>query len=53
MKNELSTDQIRALLDEIYQSDSRRALATLIRLLGDTVSGMMQMHSKSNPGKLF
>ena len=28
-------DRIRALVDEVYRTDSRRVLATLIRLLGD------------------
>lgn len=32
---ENSVDYIRTALDEIYSSDSRRILATLIRLLGD------------------
>ena len=32
---EHTADQVRARVDAIYRSDSRRALATLIRLLGD------------------
>src|SRR5215831_8858506 len=32
---ENTDEQIRASLDEIYRGDSRRILATLIRLLGD------------------
>ena len=28
-------DRVRALVDEVYRTDSRRVLATLIRLLGD------------------
>src|SRR5215218_7596655 len=31
----MATDQIRETVDEIYVSESRRVLATLIRLLGD------------------
>jgi hypothetical protein len=31
--SERSTEQIRALLDSLYRVDSRRILATLIRLL--------------------
>jgi RNA polymerase sigma-70 factor (ECF subfamily) len=30
-----SPDQVRALLDDLYSAESRRVLATLIRLLGD------------------
>ena len=33
--SERSTEQIRELLDSLYRADSRRILATLIRLLGD------------------
>jgi RNA polymerase sigma-70 factor (ECF subfamily) len=32
---ELTADRVRARVDEIYRSESRRVLATLIRLLGD------------------
>ena len=32
---EVSAEQIRETLDRIYKSESRRILATLIRLLGD------------------
>src|SRR5215467_13432246 len=31
----VSADRVRERIDEIYRSDSRRVLATLIRLLGD------------------
>src|SRR5450755_3840625 len=37
-------DQIRALLDSLYRVDSRRILATLIRLLGDFDLGEEAMH---------
>ena len=30
-----STDQMRAIVDDVYRDESRRVLATLIRLLGD------------------
>jgi RNA polymerase sigma-70 factor (ECF subfamily) len=33
--SELSADALRDLLDDVYRSESRRILATLIRLLGD------------------
>ena len=35
MTNELATEQVRARLDIIYQTESRRIFATLVRLLGD------------------
>src|SRR5215212_9570553 len=35
MANEHTTEQIRDLLDNVYRTESRRVLATLIRLLGD------------------
>jgi RNA polymerase sigma-70 factor (ECF subfamily) len=35
MTSEHAAEQLRDLLDEIYRSESRRVLATLIRLLGD------------------
>ncbi len=35
MTNEPATEPFRTILDSIYQSESRRILATLIRLLGD------------------
>ena len=35
MANSTATEPLRAKLDELYQSESRRILATLIRLLGD------------------
>ncbi len=35
MTSERSTEQIPTLLDTIYRTESRRVLATLIRLLGD------------------
>jgi RNA polymerase sigma-70 factor (ECF subfamily) len=33
--NERATEQVREVVDALYRSDSRRVLATLIRLLGD------------------
>jgi RNA polymerase sigma-70 factor, ECF subfamily len=30
-----ATEQLRRLVDEVYQTESRRVFATLIRLLGD------------------
>lgn len=35
MNQDLTSDQVRAAVDNYYRSDSRRVLATLIRLLGD------------------
>ncbi|HEU5100170.1 MAG TPA: RNA polymerase sigma factor [Roseiflexaceae bacterium] len=35
MTNQHTTEELRDLLDSIYRSESRRILATLIRLLGD------------------
>jgi RNA polymerase sigma-70 factor (ECF subfamily) len=35
MPNESATEPLREILDSIYQTESRRILATLIRLLGD------------------
>ncbi|CAG0935823.1 hypothetical protein TFLX_04673 [Thermoflexales bacterium] len=35
MKSQYTTEPIREILDAVYQSESRRILATLIRLLGD------------------
>jgi len=35
MSNEHTTEALRELLDSVYRSESRRILATLIRLLGD------------------
>ena len=32
---EVDTEQIRAMVDEVYRTESRRVFATLIRLLGD------------------
>jgi RNA polymerase sigma-70 factor (ECF subfamily) len=42
--SERSTDQIRELLDSLYRVDSRRILATLIRLLGDFDLAEEAMH---------
>jgi RNA polymerase sigma-70 factor, ECF subfamily len=42
--SELSTEQIRELLDSLYRQDSRRILATLIRLLGDFDLAEEAMH---------
>jgi RNA polymerase sigma-70 factor (ECF subfamily) len=41
---ELSTEQIREMLDCLYRVDSRRILATLIRLLGDFDLAEEAMH---------
>ena len=41
---EPSTEQIRELLDSLYSVDSRRILATLIRLLGDFDLAEEAMH---------
>jgi RNA polymerase sigma-70 factor (ECF subfamily) len=38
------SDQIRELLDSLYRVDSRRILATLIRLLGDFDLAEEAMH---------
>src|ERR1700749_4184898 len=35
MMSENMTEDLRELLDDVYRSESRRILATLIRLLGD------------------
>jgi RNA polymerase sigma-70 factor, ECF subfamily len=42
--SERSTEQIRKLLDSLYRVDSRRILATLIRLLGDFDLAEEAMH---------
>jgi len=42
--SERSTEQIRELLDSLYRADSRRILATLIRLLGDFDLAEEAMH---------
>jgi RNA polymerase sigma-70 factor (ECF subfamily) len=42
--SELSAEQIRELLDSLYRVDSRRILATLIRLLGDFDLAEEAMH---------
>ncbi len=42
--SERSTEQIRDLLDTLYREDSRRILATLIRLLGDFDLAEEAMH---------
>src|SRR6266404_4313766 len=42
--SEPSTEQIRELLDSLYRVDSRRILATLIRLLGDFDLAEEAMH---------
>jgi RNA polymerase sigma-70 factor (ECF subfamily) len=42
--SERSTEQIRELLDTLYRVDSRRILATLIRLLGDFDLAEEAMH---------
>ncbi len=44
MMPELSTDQLRELLDSLYRVDSGRILATLIRLLGDFDLAEEAMH---------
>jgi RNA polymerase sigma-70 factor (ECF subfamily) len=35
MTNQSTAEQVREMLDDVYRSESRRILATLIRLLGD------------------
>jgi RNA polymerase sigma-70 factor, ECF subfamily len=42
--SENSPQQIRELLDSLYRADSRRILATLIRLLGDFDLAEEAMH---------
>src|SRR5271170_3573920 len=42
--SERSTEQIREMLDSLYRVDSRRILATLIRLLGDFDLAEEAMH---------
>jgi RNA polymerase sigma-70 factor (ECF subfamily) len=42
--SECSTEQIRELLDSLYRVDSRRILATLIRMLGDFDLAEEAMH---------
>src|SRR5271169_1745956 len=42
--SEHSTEQIREVLDSLYRVDSRRILATLIRLLGDFDLSEEAMH---------
>ena len=42
--SEPSTEQTRELLDSLYRVDSRRILATLIRLLGDFDLAEEAMH---------
>src|SRR5215213_10270357 len=42
--SERSTEQTRELLDSLYRVDSRRILATLIRLLGDFDLAEEAMH---------
>jgi RNA polymerase sigma-70 factor (ECF subfamily) len=42
--SERSTEQFRTLLDTLYRADSRRILATLIRLLGDFDLAEEAMH---------
>src|SRR5260221_1653614 len=42
--SERSTEQIRELLDSLYRVDSRRILATLIRLLRDFYLAEEAMH---------
>src|SRR6202045_2969459 len=44
LMSEHSTEQIRELLDSLYRVDSRRILATLIRLLGDFDLAEEAMH---------
>ena len=44
MMSELSTDQLRELLDSLYRVDSGRISATLIRLLGDFDLAEEAMH---------
>ena len=42
--SERSTEQVREVLDSLYRADSRRILATLIRLLGDFDLAEEAMH---------
>ena len=42
--SEDGTKQVRALVDEVYRSESRRVLATLIRLLGDFDAAEEALH---------
>ena len=42
--NEIASDRIREQVDTVYRSDSRRVLATLIRLLGDFDRAEEAMH---------
>jgi RNA polymerase sigma-70 factor, ECF subfamily len=42
--SERSTEQVRELLDSLYREDSRRILATLVRLLGDFDLAEEAMH---------
>jgi RNA polymerase sigma-70 factor (ECF subfamily) len=41
---ETTTDQMRAIVDEVYRTESRRVFATLIRLLGDFDRAEDAMH---------
>src|SRR3974390_3068210 len=43
-RNEDEAQKARAMVDGIYRSDSRRVLATLIRLLGDFDQAEEAMH---------
>src|SRR5215467_11598543 len=45
MSAELAADAARAMVDAVYRSDSRRVLATLIRLLGDFDVAEEAMHA--------
>jgi RNA polymerase sigma-70 factor (ECF subfamily) len=42
--SEDQTEKVRALVDEVYRSESRRVLATLIRLLGDFDAAEEALH---------
>ena len=42
--NTLTTEQVRKTVDDVYRSESRRVLATLIRLLGDFDLAEEAMH---------
>jgi RNA polymerase sigma-70 factor (ECF subfamily) len=42
--SEQTIDQVRALVDEVYRSESRQVLATLIRLLGDFDAAEEALH---------
>src|SRR5262245_60173074 len=42
--SEDATTQVQALVDEVYRSESRRVLATLIRLLGDFDAAEEALH---------